>query len=627
MKFAYFDIETNGLLDTVSDFHIGVINLSTQHIDHNIYIGKAQEFVDNLKRFTDQGYYLVGHNIIRYDIPALEKLTGENLSSLKSHCIDTLSLSWHIMTERAENNQSFGLESFGEMFGIPKPEIESWEGLSFEEYLHRCKEDVKITRKLMERLMVRCAVLYPNESEFLRYVNYLNFKMDCLAYQEKAKFKVNTFLAESCKIAVDKYYETKKSSLEDILPKKKKYSTTNLPNKITTVNGEFTSHAKKYITEFFKPDSLISSDKTLKFVSGELPSNAGSHSQIKEYLFSLGWKPDTFKTNTKGELVPQISNEDREISESVKNLYSIEPRLENLEGMYMLSHRSGIFKGFIENSKNGKIEPSARGFTSTLRLKHMNIVNLPSVHKPWGDKIRACLTADGANKILIGCDMVALEDVTKQHYMYFFDPEYVKTMQNKDFDPHLDLAVKAGFLTQEQADAHKAKTEDYTEIRQRAKRANYACTYGAGPPKLSSSIGISLDEATTLHKAYWDRNSAITDVCNSVSKKTLQDGSIWVKNPVSKFWMPLRSEKDIFSSINQSTGVYVFDRFIFHLRKQGSHPIFQYHDEIVLEVNKWEVDDTYQKLDKAIEKVNEEVKLNVTLRIDYKKGNNYAEIH
>lgn len=554
MKFAFFDIETNGLLDTVSHFHCGVIKFVPvgPESSREVYTS-VEHFVSRLIQLHESGYILVGHNIIRYDYPALKILTPFEYKRLFGLTIDTLPFAWHILSERAEKNLPFSLEAFGEYFGVPKIEIEDWANLSEDQYIERCDRDVDITILLFNLIMKRAGPLYGMSEDLLNYTSYLNFKMDCIFLQECKRIGFSRSNAEASLDLVTNLESVKKQSLESVLPEVLTYSTTKLPNRILSSNKKLTAHAEKYIKAFLEKGTQYNNkNHTLKFVSGSKPSNAGSHSQMKSFLFSLGWEPDTYKTNDKGELVPQISNEDREVSESVKALYSKEPRLKELEGIYMLSHRAGVLKGFLENAKDNSIEASVRGLTSTLRFKHRTIVNLPGVLKPWGKEIRSCLVKKKHNNILIGCDMVAIEDMTKQHYMYYFDPDYVNEMRTPGFDPHLDLAVRAGFLTQEQSEAHKKKEADYTEERQRAKKANYSCTYGVGAPKLSSSTGMTLDAARDLIDAYWVRNDAIKKVANSVNKKVLHDNSIWVQNPISKFWMPLRSEKDIFSAVNQS---------------------------------------------------------------------------
>ena len=69
---------------------------------------------------------------------------------------------------------------------------------------------------------------------------------------------------------------------------------------------------------------------------------------------------------------------------------------------------------------------------------------------PYGDIIRGCLIAPSDNHILCGSDMSSLEDSTKQHYMYFFDPEYVKEMRVPGFDPHNNIAKLAGFISEDE---------------------------------------------------------------------------------------------------------------------------------------------------------------------------------
>lgn len=60
----------------------------------------------------------------------------------------------------------------------------------------------------------------------------------------------------------------------------------------------------------------------------------------------------------------------------------------------------------------------------------------------------------------------------------------------------------------------------------------------------------------------------------------------WLFNPISKLWMFLKAEKDRFSTLNQSSGVWVFDTWVKFVResleKDNIYVILQYHDEILL---------------------------------------------
>jgi hypothetical protein len=123
-----------------------------------------------------------------------------------------------------------------------------------------------------------------------------------------------------------------------------------------------------------------------------------------------------------------------------------------LDGLTVLSHRIGVLKGFL-NARNGnKVVSSAGGFTNTLRLQHRApVVNLPGVEADYGEWCRGVLVPE-SGKVMIGADVVSLEDTLKQHYIQPYDPEYVEEMDTEGFDPHVSLAVEAGRITQDEYD-------------------------------------------------------------------------------------------------------------------------------------------------------------------------------
>ena len=59
-----------------------------------------------------------------------------------------------------------------------------------------------------------------------------------------------------------------------------------------------------------------------------------------------------------------------------------------------------------------------------------------------------------------------------------------------------------------------------------AKTVNFACVYGAGPPKIAKTTGMSLKEAQLLHSTYWRRNKAVKQVANNLEKKII-DGQLF----------------------------------------------------------------------------------------------------
>ena len=359
-------------------------------------------------------------------------------------------------------------------------------------------------------------------------------------------------------------------------------------------------------------------------VRGVEDSNPNSPEQVKDWLFGLGWEPCTFdhKADRK---VPQI-RKNGELTRSVQLLIEDNPAVNVLDGLTVIQHRLGILHGFIQCQENGYLKAGVKGLTNTLRFKHVKpLVNLPGVDKPWGREIRGCLIAP-EGYTLCGADMTSLEDTTKRHYMKPYDPDYVEEMSKDGFDPHLDLAKHAGAVTQDQIDKHNSGESSLKSLRKNYKVVNYSATYGVGAAKLSRETGMSVGEASALLDAYWERNWAVKQFAEDQKIRKI-DGEMWVQNPVSKFWHNLRYEKDAFSTINQSTGAYCFDKWVALYRTKRGNIIGQFHDESINLVKKGDEQVHTDALLWAIKKLNEELKLNVDLGIDVQYGLRYSDIH
>jgi len=195
-----------------------------------------------------------------------------------------------------------------------------------------------------------------------------------------------------------------------------------------------------------------------------------------------------------------------------------------------------------------------------------------------------------------------------------------------DFDPHLDICVAGGMLSKLDVDNHKSGLADYSKQRKLGKAANYACVYGAGGATVARSAGISQDEGDRLVEAYWKRNWSVEAVANAQKVKTCRKQK-WLYNPVSKLWYSLRHEKDRFSTLNQGTGVWCFDTWVGYQRQKGLPQVAQMHDETVNCVKEGNEGRAAKVLRWAINKTNEELKLNRELDIDIQYGKSYADIH
>jgi DNA polymerase III alpha subunit (gram-positive type) len=147
-----FDIETDGLLDKLTKIH--VLSYQTSAMDEPRSIFDYDEMRDFFLEYSlDHTLALAGHNIVRFDVPAVEKVLG---IKIRAKLVDTLGLSWYLHHQR----QKHGLAVYGEEYGVPKPKVDDWEGLSKEEYAHRCEEDVKINVRLWRDLKRKLEKLY-----------------------------------------------------------------------------------------------------------------------------------------------------------------------------------------------------------------------------------------------------------------------------------------------------------------------------------------------------------------------------------------------------------------------------------------------------------------------------------
>lgn len=570
---------------------------------------------------------IIGHNITLWDIPVLERLLG---IKYEGKIVDTLMLSWYLFP----NRNTHGLEDWGRDLGFPKPKIDDWEGLSYEEYLHRCESDVEINSLLWDKIWKYLIDLYGSEQEAWRLIDYLSFKMDCAREQERSRWKLDVKHVEDNLESLCKARDSKVGQLVGAMPMVAKTASRKPPAKPFKQDGDMSSTGLRWKILTENLNLPFEHNAIIKERVGWDNPKPSSHQQVKDWLFSLGWHPENFKHKREDDgsfrKIPQVksADEDGEVCNSVKKLFQVEPKLELLNGLGILNHRIGILEGFLKSvDEDGYVKARIGGLTNTMRFKHREVVNLPGVDKQYGDVVRGSLIAPDGYE-LCGSDMCALEDMTKRHYMWDYDPEYVTEMSSEGYDPHLDIGILAGMITQGESDAYKMgnKTSVISKLRHDAKQVNYSCTYGVTPAGLVRNTGMALGKCTKLHKTYWDRNWSIKAIADDCVVKPV-NGQNWLFNPVSNLWYTLRSHKDRFSTLNQGTGVFCFDTWIKIIRAKRKQLTGQFHDEIIACLKLGNRERYTKILKEAIQETNVQLNLNVELDVDVSFGNTYGEIH
>lgn len=704
-KATVADLESDGLLREATKIHV----VCCQMVNGKKVTIKGSDH-DRIKAFLnyhlDNEIPLVIHNGISFDVVLLEKLLGMDLSKLM--VIDSLAISWYLNF----NRQRHGLGTFHEDYGIEKPPVEDWQNLTYEEYAHRCSEDVKINVALWEDLKERLTELYTlaqeqidngsvggkrmSEDEVIyldqfvgqsvekavdRLLTFLMFKMDCAKLQEQTGWDVDIELLESSIQQLTEEGEKAKAELESVMPQVPKYAERKAPAKPYKKNGDLSASGEAWeevkklvkanqVDEFGNPMVKPSAKEgCVKVLTGYEPPNGNSPDQIKSFLYSKGWEPQSFKyerdeeafsawiakkpregarreawtawKNAKPEdrAIPQITvqgDEGKELCPSLEELAEEVPEIKVYAKYCVLKHRLGVLNGFKRDMYEGKLQARIKGFTNTLRVQHAEIVNLAGVDKPYGKIVRGVLVA-GKGKVSVGSDLSSLEDRTKHHFMLPHDPDYVATMQEDDFDPHILMALTAKMVTQEEFDEFKKgnKSANAKAARKKGKTTNYASVYNAGPDKIAIAAGVSKAEGKVLHEAYWKLNWAVKAIADEQVVIADRFGNKWLVNPINGFCYALRKESDRFSTLAQGTGSFFFDMWVDNILNEMQNRYGRktltasFHDENVLvikDLQKYK-DEIKEIISMSIDKVNETFKLRRKLGCETQYGQRYSEIH
>jgi DNA polymerase I-like protein with 3'-5' exonuclease and polymerase domains len=634
MPLYFADIEADNLYEECTKIHCAVFQ---KQGDSATIV--CTDYEDIEKLFTNPDNVIAMHNGLSFDKRAVEKLLGIKVTA---EIVDTMFMSWYLYPE----HHVHGLAAWGERFGHAKPVVDDWVNLPVEVYVERCKADVVIQEKLWDLLWADLVNLYGNNSQRVWHViDHLNFKGICAALQEDSKWRLDVPRCEALLSKLTGIFDLAKSDLALVMPKVPIVKKRNRPKNLYKASGELSKRGIAWVAlvgehyEGKEEGWAEVFDGTINVVDGYKDPNPGSVQQVKAWLYDLGWVPMSFKYDRNKETnevrkIPQIKNPDTSLlCDSIECLVESNPELYHLRKMSIVKHRMGVCDLFLKNcDDNGFVTAEVSGFTNTLRFKHRVCVNIPTGRVDYGSEIRACLIARDNDHELCGSDMASLEDRTKQHYMWAYDPDYVTEMSTDDFDPHLDMALLAGLLTEEQVKGYKegtlspAEREFVAGERFKAKTTNYSATYGAGFVTIARAGNFPLNVAESLHETYHERNWSIKAIADNCEIK-LHRELMWLWNPVAKMYFYLKHDKDKFSTLNQSTGTFCFDRWMYHVIQARKQVTAQFHDEGVWELRLGQRDVMVGILNNAMAEVNKELKLHRELSCDIQFAKNYSEVH
>ena len=527
---------------------------------------------NNLHRFEEfikQTEEVIGHNIIGFDIPVLNKFFGYDLFK-NVKITDTLVLS-RLLNPMIEGGHS--LKNWGKKLGQNKIEFEQFDFFS-EEMLKYCRNDVDLTQRLYKFLITRIkdfgysVELEHEVAKIIQRQHERGFKIDIVnAYSLQAKFQ------------------------EDMNELQNKVRATFPPLRIEEVFiPKSNNKARGYV-------------KGVPFTKVKYKEfNLGSRQQIGERLMNLGWKPK--KKTDKGHVIV-----DEKVLSEITNI----PEAKLINEYLMLQKRIAQVSSWVEAIKedgrvHGKVITNG---TITGRMSHQapNMAQIPAVYSPYGKECRSLWIVDKGYK-LVGVDASGLELRMLAHYMN--DKEYINEVINGDV--HTANQIAAGL-----------------ETRDTAKTFIYAFIYGAGSKKIGSIIGGSERDGERVKEKFLRATPSLRSLREKVDGIT-KSNRRWLKGLDGRKII-IRHPHAALNSLLQGAGATVMKVALTKLEQYvidkqiKAYPVVNVHDEFQYEVEQERADEFGKLAVQSIIDAGNKLNLRCKLNGEYKIGNNWAETH
>ena len=553
-----FDIETDGLYDQATKtFCIVIYDVTRAET-----FAYGPDCIDDAIAHLATADVLIGHNIIFYDLPVLQKLHS---FVAKARIIDTLICTriiwpkeklYDLDIEQYPNvpikrRGVASLEAWGWRLADNKIDFKDFSEYS-EEMLTYCKQDVHVTLKLYKHIVKE---KYPESALRLEH----DF---ALAINKQIRAGV-PFDVDACLDLVDNLRRKKvelEEQLKQIFPPIK-HKTWFTPKVNNTARGYVKDVPfEKTITEEFNP---------------------GSRKQIVERLKSkYGWEPE--KTTEKGNPILDDEVIDKLPYSEAKPLAEymlIKKRLGQIEDgnnawLKLVNNNTGCMHGDVIT--NGCI-------TGRASHRHPNMGQVPAGYSPYGKECRALFHAPQGWD-MIGIDAKALELRCLAGYLAYWDQgEYAKLVINPESDIHTINQKLFG-----------------VETRDIAKRLLYGMLYGCGAVKAGTIIDPNeKDEIVLRNLGKTAINSFLKGVPALAELKTKIESYILTRQHLIGLDKRVLYCRSTFKGLNvllQSAGAILMKQVVITIHKniettlslphgQEWEQVLMVHDEVQLVCN------------------------------------------
>ena len=587
MTRVVFDIETDSLKPSK------IWCLVAKNIDSGQLYTFGPDQIEQACDLLEKSNYLVGHNILGYDIPVLERLTGRKVVSENTKVVDTLILSRLFNPTRSGPN-AHALATWGapSRLNFPKIVFEEYDRYSAE-MLDYCIRDVELNLEVFKYLQkegkgfsVKSVMLEHEVSKILERQTKQGFLID----QEKA-YLLLAQLRERLGEVEENVRKIFKPKIEEIVltPKRKKDGNISRVAKGGRLTNE--EYEQAVAKNNLEP---IKRYKTVEF-------NLGSRMQIGQYLQEFGWKPQKFTEHGRPIVDEKVLMGVKGIPEAslIAEYLLVQKRIAQVDSwLNAIDDKDGRVHGFIKST--GAI---------TGRMTHMkpNMAQVPNLASPYGKECRECWIVDKGNK-LVGIDASGLEIRMLAHYMK--DEDYRNEIINGDI--HTTNQKLAGL-----------------ESRNQAKTFIYALIYGAGNKKLGQVVGGNTTDGERLKQRFLHNLGAFKDLKKRVSEAS---GRGYLKGLDGRKIL-IRSEYAALNTLLQSAGAVAMKEALVILDKKIKEKGYEaefvanVHDEWQIEVREDHAEEVGKAGVEAIQEAGISLGLFCPLDGEYKIGDNWSETH
>ena len=651
-KRGRFDIEADGLLDTVTKVHCLALKIGNEKAQ--LFVGDAiQQGLDLL----DSCDTIVAHNGIAYDLMVLWKFYKWKP---KAKVVDTFTRSCLVHPD-IEGGHS--LEEWGLRVGIPKTLFEGpWDHYT-EAMGSYCLDDVATLVALDEQLMKDMEGWDWAAADHMEH----QFAKD-FAIQGMRGVKVDQKLCHKLVEQIDKEMldieatiepllpmkEGTKGQLDDVTPPKKQFKKDGTPSALCL---KFFDEIQEGVLEGMRlaPGSIVRDALSQHYgrkgdlfyplpwvgpLYTQFPAMLKDQQHIKTWLMDMGWKPTMwsfkkqkdakgkmrFVRDDKGQLIPTWPkfHEKGVLCANLENINSDFPHVKACVRWIVIRHRRGIARGVLDALRpDGTV--AATGFalaTPTSRVAHVApVANIPKAEPEvvLGKECRAIFVARPGRKF-VGVDAAGLELRMLAHYVG--SPELIKMVVEGTKENGTEIHTVLW----------KA-CDPLVPSRTIQKNVTYGWLYGASDKKLGQTAGHPDGTAEKAGKEIRKRMVAAIPGLNVLMKKIEAAAKVGYLKAMDGRKIEVRMKHATLNTLLQSAGSILvkwaqcYMNAAIRKKRLDAWQVISYHDEVQLDAHPAHAEQAGRLFIEGLQWAGRKFNVRCPLDGEVKVGNNWAETH